>query len=124
MNKLEYFDQFICTQNYYSNKNYPFLYTDGVKYLAENAKAYWILDAIASWQSEFIIKSDQDLSQIQFWKLKVNSDKSAFLICERDLDETVITQKIPFTDFPLRDISLYLCDMWLGQGVLTLPSEH
>jgi hypothetical protein len=123
MSKLEYLDQFICTQNYYSNKNYPFLYTDGVKYLAENG-AYWILDAIASWQSELIIKSNQDLSRIQFWKLKVSPDSSAILICERDLDEIVITQKILLTDFPLPEITLYLCDMRIGQGVLILPSEY
>ena len=46
---LENLDQFSSTENYYSNKNYPFLYTDGVKYLAKNG-AYWLLDAIASWQ--------------------------------------------------------------------------
>lgn len=125
MNKLEEnLRQFTGTENYYSNPLYPFKYTDGIKYLAENGGAYWLLDAIASWQKEPIIKSNSDLSQIQFWKLKVNPDNSACLICERDLDEAVITQKIPFTDFPLRDITLYLCDMRLGQGVLELPSEH
>jgi hypothetical protein len=120
---LENLDQFSSTENYYSNKNYPFLYTDGVKYLAKNG-AYWLLDAIASWQSEPIIKSNQDLSQIQFWKLKVNPDQSASLICERDTDEPVITQKIPLTDFPIPGITLYLCDMRTGQGVLILPSEY
>lgn len=120
---LENLDQFSSTENYYSNKNYPFLYTDGVKYLAENG-AYWLLDAIASWQSEPIIKSNQDLSQIQFWKLKVNPDQSASLICEQDTDEPVITQKIPLTDFPIPGITLYLCDMGTGQGVLILPSEY
>jgi hypothetical protein len=120
---LENLDQFSSTENYYSNKNYPFLYTDGVKYLAENG-AYWLLDAIASWQSETKIKDNFDLKQLQIWKLKVNPDQSAILICERDTDEPVITQKIPLTDFPIPGITLYLCDMGNVRGVLILPSEY
>ena len=119
MNRLENLSNFTGTKNYYRNKNYPFEYTDGIKYLAENGGAYWLLDSIASWQKESIIKSDQDLSQVQFWRLKVNPDNSAVLTCERDRDDVVITQNIPFTDFPLEEITLYLCD-----GVLLLPSEY
>ena len=80
--------------------------------LAENGGAYWLLDAIASWQKEL------NSSQIQFWMLIVNADNSAVLTCERD-DEPVITQQIPFTDFPLSEVTLWLCD-----GVLLLSSEY
>ena len=124
MDKLENLSDFTGTENYYSNKHYPFVYTDGIKYLAENGKAYWLLDAIASWQGEPIIKDDQDLSQIQFWRLKVNLDNSAVLTCERDSDDIVCEQKIPLTDFPLSEVTLYLCDMGTRQGVLLLPSEY
>ena len=110
--KLENLSNFTGTENYYCNKNYPFEYTDGVKYLAENGGAYWLLDAIASWQKEL------NSSQIQFWMLIVNADNSAVLTCERD-DEPVITQQIPFTDFPLSEVTLWLCD-----GVLLLSSEY
>ena len=124
MNKLEEnLRQFTGTEKYYSNSVYPFRYTEGIRYLADHAGAYWLLDAISSWQGNPIIKSNFDLSLIQFWKLKVNSDKSAVLICERDLDDPVITQRIPFTDFPLLEVTLYLCDM-KSQGVLLLPSEY
>jgi hypothetical protein len=126
MNKLEEnLRQFTGTEKYYSNSVYPFRYTDGIKYLADHAGAYWLLDAIASWQGNPIIKSNwDDLGQIQFWKLKVSPDNSAVLICERDLDEpVVITQRITFTDFPLLEVTLYLCDM-KSQGVLLLPSEY
>lgn len=124
MGNLENLSNFTGTENYYSNKRYPFVYTDGIKYLAENGEAYWLLDAIASWQGEPIIKDDQDLNRIQFWKLKINPDQSAILICERDQDDIVITQKIPFTDFPITEITLYLCGMGINRGVLILPSEH
>lgn len=123
MNKLENLSDFTGTENYYTNPLYPVKYTDGIKYLAENGGA-WLLDAIASWQKEPIIKSDQDLSKVQFWRLKVNLDNSAVLTCERDRDDVVITQKIPFTDFPLSEVGIYLCDMNTGQGVLLLPSEY
>ena len=124
MNKLEEnLRQFTGTEKYYSNSVYPFRYTDGIKYLADHAGAYWLLDGISNWQKDPIIKNNFDLSLIQFWKLKVNSDKSAVLICERDLDESVITQRIPFTDFPLLEVTLYLCDMQ-SQGILMLPSEY
>jgi hypothetical protein len=98
--------------NFHGTENYPFKYTDGIKYLAENGGGYWILDAIASWQKKL------DSSQIQFWMLIVNSDKSAVLTCEQD-NESVITQQIPFTDFPFSEVTLWLCD-----GVLLLSSEY
>lgn len=113
MNKLENLNNFHGTENYYTNPLYPFEYTDGIKYLAENGGAYWLLDAIASWQKEL------DSSQIQFWRLKVNANSSAVLTCERDRDDVVITQQIPFTDFPISEVTLYLCD-----NVLLLPSEY
>jgi hypothetical protein len=106
MNKLE------NLSNFHGTENYPFEYTDGVKYVAESGKADWLLDAIASWQKKL------DSSQIQFWMLIVNSDKSAVLTCEQD-NESVITQQIPFTDFPFSEVTLWLCD-----GVLLLSSEY
>ena len=99
MNRLENLSNFHGTENYYTNPMYPFEYTDGIKYLAENGGAYWLLDAIASWQKEL------DSSQIQFWMLIVNADNSAVLTCERD-NEPVITQHIPFTDFPIPEVTL------------------
>lgn len=59
------------------------------------------------------------LQEIQFWKLTVHEDRSATLICERDQGDVAIEQQIPFTDFPLAEIKLYL-----QEGVLLLPSEY
>ena len=124
MNKLENLSQFTSTHYYYTSPFYPFKYTDGIKYLAENGGAYWLLDAIASWQLEKIIRCDQYLANLQFWKLKVNPDNSAVLTCERDSDDIACEQKIPFTDFPIQEIRLYLVNMGSGGGVLMLPSEY
>jgi hypothetical protein len=94
-------------------------YTDGVKYLAEKGGAYWLLDAIASWQADSRIRDDAQLQEIQFWKLTVKQDRSATLVCERDEGDAVVTQAIPFTDFPLSKLTLY----W-QHGVVLLPSEY
>jgi hypothetical protein len=59
------------------------------------------------------------LQQIQFWKLTVNPDRSAVLVCERDSDDVAVTQEIPFTDFSLESVTIY-CQ----GGVLLLPSEY
>lgn len=95
------------------------LYTEGVKYLAEEAGAYWLIDAIASWQPSPQVKQDPMLQEIQFWKLRVNPDNSAVLTCERDSDDVALTQEIEFTDFPLEEVRLYL-----SNRVLMLPSEY
>jgi len=95
------------------------LFTDGVLYLAERGGAHWLLDAIAAWQIDPRIREDPMLQEFQFWTLTVNDDRSAVLICERDSDDVVVTQTIPFTDFPLTRVRLYL-----QRGVLCLPSEY
>lgn len=109
-------EQFIGTESYYKHP-LGILYTDGVQYLAKEANAYWLIDAIASWQLSPKIKRVQ---RIQFWKLRVNlHNNTAVLTCERDSDDVAITQEIPYTDFPLESVKLYLAD-----GVLLLPSEY
>ena len=94
-----------------------FVYTDGVEYLAEKCGAYWLLDAIASWQPTAL--KDDKLREIQFWRLAVKPDHTAVLYCERDTNDVAFKQDIPFTDFPLDEIKLYL-----SNSVLLLPSEY
>ena len=111
-------EQFIGSETFYRHW-LGIVYTEGVKYLAEEAGAYWLIDAIASWQTSPKIKRDPMLQRIQFWRLRVNPDNTAVLTCERDSDDIALTQKIKFTDFPLESITLYLSDR-----VLMLPSEY
>jgi hypothetical protein len=112
-------NQFSGTNELYKHWLKQFSYTDGVKFLAERADAYWLVDAIASHQTKQLL-SDEMLQEFQIWKLIVNAeDKSARLICERDTEDVVVTQDIPFTDFPLSEIKLYLV-----ARVLMLTSEY
>lgn len=92
------------------------LYTDGVQYLAEKGQAYWLIDAIGSYQVSPAIRE----LPIQFWHLLVNKDRSALLEMGEDLPEPILLrQEIPFTDFPLDELTLYLAN-----NVLHLPSEY
>ena len=59
------------------------------------------------------------LQEIQFWNLQVKPDNSAVLTCERDKDDIALTQEIEYTDFPLKNVRLYLTNR-----VLMLPSEY
>ena len=96
------------------------VYTDGVQYLAEKGGAYWLIDAIASYQPDKRITCRPDLVDFQLWELAVSEDKRATLTVRADSDKpAVITQDIPFTDFPLERVKLYVCN-----GTLLLPSEY
>ncbi len=110
---------FSSSENYYRHILGGFSYTDGVQYVAQNCKAYWLIDAIASYQYKRQIKRNEDLQSFQIWKLQVNQDKSAILSLERDTNQVILTQKIPYTDFPLPEIRFYLADK-----VLLLPTEY
>lgn len=92
-------------------------YTEGVKFLAEALRAYWLVDAIASWQPAAL--QDSGLAEFQLWELFVKDDGSARLICSRDTDDKVFQQRIPATDCPIDYVRLYL-----EGGDLMLPSEH
>ncbi|KJH70248.1 DUF6876 family protein [Aliterella atlantica] len=109
-------DRFHGTERYYSHW-LGIKLTDGAFYLQENGAA-WLVDAIASHQTKKLL-SDPMLKAIQFWTLTVNPDNSALLRCDRDEGDTALTQEIPFTDFPLSEIKLYLVEK-----VLMLPSEY
>jgi len=108
--------------------NRSVVYTEGVHYLAEEAGAFWLIDAIASYfgSSEMMaaIAQDERLETLQFWHLKVTAERGAVLTARADKGEPpFITQEIPFTDFPLKEI-----DVWAGFNgagwTVYLPSEH
>lgn len=103
------------------------LLTQGAQYVAENAGksgAYWLMDAIASYQPE--LQKKPRLQDAQFWTLQVHPDKTATLLCQEDSGmEPAVEQQIDFTDFDLPEIKLYC--MPVGDGVrytILLPSEY
>ena len=111
-------DAFSGSETFYCHWSRQLLYTAGVRYLAEQAGAFWLLDAIASYQPQL------EQHDFQVWQLTVHDDRAATLLACADMDNNkpinvLVTQDIPYTDFPLSDIQLYLSDT-----VLLLPSEY
>jgi hypothetical protein len=91
--------------------------TDGAKFLAENAEAFWLMDAIASYlpaltnREHFVAAS-----------LAVKNQTALLLLTDGNYRELAI-QRITYTDFPISDITLFAC--WSGDHwVLMLPSEY
>ena len=108
--------------------NTSVIYSPGVRYLAEQGKAYWLVDAIASYLVPPVLKPagkmDSRIQSLHFWKLNVADDHSAVLHAEADRGvKPFVVQEIGYTDFPLRK-----AEIWAGfdghYWVLYLPSEH
>ena len=94
-------------------------YTEGIHPLAETAGAFWLIDAIASYQRTPKIRRNSRLQVFQLWRLVV-ADSSAVLDCREDSGcRSVVRQNIEYTDFPLPEFSCYVC-----HGVLMLKNEY
>ena len=108
--------QFIGTEHYYRLNRRCFI-TDGAKYLADHAGAYWLLDAAASYLIE-LGTSDW------FILVRLNVSKEVSVLSLEDGNGNVrASQQIPHSDFPMPEQILYAC--WNGeQWVLMLPSEY
>jgi hypothetical protein len=111
-------NQFSGSEQFYRTMSKSLIYTDGIHWLAENAGCFWLIDAIASHQPDAL--KHPRLAEIQFWVLTVKEDHAASLVCYEDIPgKERIRQEIPFTDFPLPTIKLYV-----ENGTLFLPSER
>lgn len=86
--------------------------TDGVKYLAEAAGCFWLLDILVSAQQLPKVKKEE------FQVLKFNKNKMVVQI-EDGNNNVVYKQKLQFTDCPLPEISI-----WFANKIIYLPSEH
>jgi hypothetical protein len=111
----EELNQFSGTAEYHKwSPLFSFVLTDGAKYLANTAKAYWLMDAIASHQHNKAVAKEE----FQVWDLKKVGDAWE-LTCEDGNGKSVVKQDIEYSDFPLNSIKLYFSD-----GVILLPGEY
>ena len=109
--------QFTGTEQWYRHGiNRRVLFTDGAKYVADTAGAYWLLDEIALIQPH---NKRVAAEEFQVWKLVVRSNRTATLTCNDGNDNIVYTKEIKYTDFTLDEIAFYFTD-----NVMYLPSEH
>jgi hypothetical protein len=89
----------------------PVLCTDGVTQMAKELGAFWLVDAITSYNRR---------EPFQVWTLEVKEGPKAVLTMREDSDQPAkVTQKIGCTDFPEGLWAFYLID-----GILMLTSEY
>lgn len=107
---------FTGTERYYRITRRHLL-TDGTKYVAEAAGAFWLMDAVASHLMELGTADWFVLVRLQV------TDSRAVMIYEDGNGLEHARQEIPYTDFPMSSFVLYCC--WDGEHwVLMLPSEY
>ncbi|MCD8503557.1 MAG: hypothetical protein LRY53_08120 [Burkholderiaceae bacterium] len=93
------------------------LLTDGTKFLADKASAYWLMDAAASHLDEI---GTEDWFVLV--RLEVNNSH-ATMIYEDGNGHEHARQQIEYTDFPMESIELYAS--WDGEHwIIMLPSEY
>jgi hypothetical protein len=109
--------QFTGSENWYRHGiNRAVLFTDGAKYVADQAGAYWLLDEIAIIQPHNALVAAEEF---QVWKLAVNADQTAELTCDDGNGRVIFSKEIPYTDFPPEGIKLYYTN-----NVILLPGEY
>lgn len=91
--------------------------TDGAKYVADQCQAYWLMDVIASYCNHKNLSTEE----YQRWILTVDLQNSSGTVeCwTGDMNKPTISQEIPYTDFPLEEITLYCYNK-----VILLPREN
>jgi hypothetical protein len=90
-------------------------YTEGVKQVAEETKAYWLVDYIASMQLEYKIAT----RTFQLWTLMVDDHHQALITCKVSNGRSIYNDEFLNTDFPLPEITF-----WIMENVLLMPSEY
>ena len=110
-------DQFTGTENYY--RYYDMLLTDGAHYLAEKAECFWLMDVIWSY-----VISKKWANREDFLTCTLSANNSVGKVVFDDGNDNLLaTQEIPYTDFPLNKIRLFI--VWNGnQFVVMLPGEY
>ena len=95
--------------------------TEGVMFLAKAAGAYWLIDAIASYQCERRAFAEA----FQVWALKVDpaAQNGVLTMTNGNSPDPIVTESLDYTDFPLEVITLWLVDD-SRHRVMMLPSEY
>jgi len=110
----------------YTNLRYPwlrkkFLLTDGAKYLAETAKCYWLFDLIASHFANRRVTAEP----FQVWVMHIDLEqRKGEIVADDGNGKLIASQSIPFTEFPLDEITLYVTNDDFNGIVVMLPSEY
>jgi len=121
--------QFTGTSAYHRLPIWGLFLTDGAKYVADEAGAYWLMDEIGAAIEKRGARNTPHRMGDGFLvvRLKVNEeDRSAVLTFENGNHTKVcIDRKIPYTDYPDHGLMLFVQYSYDPKGwVVMVPSEY
>src|SRR5579871_4767011 len=94
--------RFIAPETWYRHHfNRKVLFTDGAKYVAECAQAFWLIDEIAFSQLTDVRVASENF---QVWRLLVQPDRRGNLFCEDGNGRILCEKKLSHTTFPMEGI--------------------
>jgi len=108
--------QLAGSERWYRHQFVPeVLYTEGVKQVADQTEAYWLLDEIAFAQhAERAVAAEA----FQVWKLVVQRDCTGTLTCKDGNGKVVFTTELDFVIFPEPEFVL-----WFAGDTILLPFD-
>ena len=114
MDSIEILNQFRGSEVLYEHKlldGCKLNLTEGCFFVRGNLASFWLFDLIGSYQYKLLEEP------FQVWKLAKYKDE-ALITCENGNGNKLVSQHIPFTDFPF-DITI-----WKVEDTCLLPSEY
>jgi hypothetical protein len=121
---LDGLGQFVGSERFIKHWcNKRLVYTEGVQYLASQAKCYWLLNEIGLILLPRLLKKYPDWFYHIEWC--VYPDCSGLITIDDGNDNTHFTHKIEWTNYPIKEqpFKFFLCDA--GEHYcLMLPSEY
>lgn len=112
----------------YQSASSHVVYTEGIRYLAEECGACWLVDTIVSsfggTEMKNAMAADSRLKIIQCWQLDMIDEDTAVIAATADSNKPpFIAEQIPYIDFPFKQVRILAC--WDGERwILMLRSEH
>ena len=117
---LDELRNFYGTEAYY-RANPGLLATDGVKFLADNAGCYWLLDMV--WSYLPVLRKSRDTFFVVRYAGTPGESGLFFITDDIPANQTYATQTVEYSDFPLDEIVMYL-SATEEEFVLMLRSEY
>ncbi|CAN5754295.1 hypothetical protein BH10BAC3_BH10BAC3_12110 [soil metagenome] len=106
---------FTGTSNWYRHLFTGLLYTDGIKAMAVQFQAYWLIDLVFSHQVTPRLQKEA----FQTWELNRIKGNQFLATCTDGNENILCKQVIPFSDFSADTLKMFYTN-----GVLMLPSEY
>ena len=105
----------------YHRTNPGLLITDGVKFLADNAGCYWLLDMV--WSNLPVLRKSRDTFFVVRYAGTPGESGLFSITDDIPATQTYAVQTVEYSDFPLDEIVLYL-SATEEEFVLMLRSEY